>query len=96
MSMCPHFWVTMYINIPDFAVVSELNLNGVLLQQNTTVQFYSELMRKLERMNSTLGYMLTYLDSMQSRLEDRLHMIQGYLGWAGTKFNLEHVEICIL
>lgn len=74
----------MYINIPDFAVVSELNLNGVLLQQNTTVQFYSELMRKLERMNSTLGYMLTYLDSMQSRLEDRLHMIQGYLGWAGT------------
>ncbi|KAI5627108.1 protein brambleberry precursor [Silurus asotus] len=62
----------------------ELNLNGVLQQQNTTVQFYSELMRKLERMNGTLGYMLTYLDSMQSRLEDRLQMIQGYLGWAGT------------
>ncbi|XP_066525913.1 protein brambleberry isoform X2 [Hoplias malabaricus] len=61
----------------------ELNLNGVLQQQNTTAQFYRELMGKLERMNSTLGYMLTYLDSMQTRLDDRLHMIQGYLGWAG-------------
>uniref|UniRef100_A0A672K8Q1 Brambleberry n=1 Tax=Sinocyclocheilus grahami TaxID=75366 RepID=A0A672K8Q1_SINGR len=61
----------------------ELNLNGFLQQQNTTAQFYSELMRKLERMNGTLGYMLLYLDNMQNRLEDRLHMIQGYLGWAG-------------
>lgn len=52
-------------------------------QQNTTVQFYAELMAKLERMNGTLGYMLRYLDNMQIRLEDRLHMIQGYLGWAG-------------
>ncbi|KAF7702002.1 protein brambleberry [Silurus meridionalis] len=72
----------------------ELNLNGVLQQQNTTVQFYSELMRKLERMNGTLGYMLTYLDSMQSRLEDRLQMIQGYLGWAGL--SLRAVWICIM
>ncbi|XP_016094067.1 protein brambleberry [Sinocyclocheilus grahami] len=61
----------------------ELNLNGFLQQQNTTAQFYSELMRKLERMNGTLGYMLLYLDNMQNRLEDRLQMIQGYLGWAG-------------
>ncbi|XP_026774666.3 protein brambleberry [Pangasianodon hypophthalmus] len=72
----------------------ELNMNGVLQQQNTTVQFYAELMRKLERMNSTLGYMLTYLDSMQSRLEDRLHMIQGYLGWAGL--SLRAVWICVM
>ncbi|XP_026996723.2 protein brambleberry isoform X2 [Tachysurus fulvidraco] len=72
----------------------ELNLNGVLQQQNTTVQFYAELMRKLERMNSTLGYMLTYLDSMQSRLEDRLHMIQGYLGWAGL--SLRAVWVCVM
>ncbi|XP_053498093.1 protein brambleberry isoform X2 [Ictalurus furcatus] len=72
----------------------ELNLNGVLQQQNTTVQFYAELMGKLERMNSTLGYMLTYLDNMQSRLEDRLHMIQGYLGWAGL--SLRAVWICIM
>lgn len=68
-------------------LVAELNLNGVLQQQDRTVQFYAELMTKLERMNGTLGYMLTYLDSMQSRLEDRLHVIQGYLGWAGTKFS---------
>ncbi|MCJ8736037.1 hypothetical protein PDJAM_G00254160 [Pangasius djambal] len=72
----------------------ELNMNGVLQQQNTTVQFYAELMRKLERMNSTLGYMLTYLDRMQSRLEDRLHMIQGYLGWAGL--SLHAVWICVM
>ncbi|TSK13382.1 Protein brambleberry [Bagarius yarrelli] len=72
----------------------ELNLNGVLQQQNTTVQFYAELMTKLERMNNTLGYMLTYLDSMQSRLEDRLHVIQGYLGWAGL--SLRAVWVCIM
>ncbi|KAM9495788.1 protein brambleberry-like isoform 1-T2 [Clarias gariepinus] len=72
----------------------ELNLNGVLQQQNTTVQFYAELMKKLERMNGTLGYMLTYLDGMQSRLEDRLHMIQGYLGWAGL--SLRAVWICVM
>ncbi|XP_062858781.1 protein brambleberry [Trichomycterus rosablanca] len=72
----------------------ELNLNGVMQQQNTTVKFYSELMAKLERMNGTLGYMLTYLDSMQSRLEDRLHMIQGYLGWAGL--SLRAVWTCVM
>ncbi|XP_072527951.1 protein brambleberry [Salminus brasiliensis] len=72
----------------------ELNLNGVLQQQNTTAQFYAELMGKLERMNGTLGYMLTYLDSMQNRLEDRLHMIQGYLGWAGL--SLRALWTCVL
>ncbi|XP_077067600.1 protein brambleberry [Siphateles boraxobius] len=61
----------------------ELNLKGFLQQQNATARFYSELTSKLERMNGTLGYMLRYLDNMQNRLEDRLHMIQGYLGWAG-------------
>ncbi|XP_036431371.1 LOW QUALITY PROTEIN: protein brambleberry [Colossoma macropomum] len=72
----------------------ELNLNGVLQQQNTTAHFYAELMGKLERMNSTLGYMLTYLDSMQNRLEDRLHMIQGFLGWAGL--SLRALWTCVL
>ena len=53
--------------------------------QDTTVQYYTDLMRKLERMNGTLGFMLHYLDGMQSRIEGRLYMIQGYLGWAGTQ-----------
>ncbi|TRY85900.1 hypothetical protein DNTS_011921 [Danionella cerebrum] len=61
----------------------ELNLKGMVQQQNSTSQFYSDLMNKLERMNDTLGVMLVYLESMQSRLEERLHIIQGYLGWAG-------------
>ncbi|XP_050955459.1 protein brambleberry [Labeo rohita] len=72
----------------------ELNLNGFLQQQNTTAKFYSELMSKLERMNGTLGYMLTYLDNMQNRLEDRLHMIQGYLGWAGL--SLRALWTCVM
>ncbi|KAI4905641.1 hypothetical protein NFI96_011325, partial [Prochilodus magdalenae] len=72
----------------------ELNLNGVLQQQNTTTQFYAELMGKLERMNSTLGYMLMYLDRMQNRLEERLHMIQGYLGWAGL--SLRALWTCVM
>ncbi|XP_028814679.1 protein brambleberry isoform X2 [Denticeps clupeoides] len=61
----------------------EENMAEFLQQQDNTAHFYSELLGKLERMNGTLGYMLLYLDNMQSRLEDRLHLIQGYLGWAG-------------
>ncbi|KAI3368465.1 hypothetical protein L3Q82_025476, partial [Scortum barcoo] len=51
--------------------------------QDQTSQYYGDLMNKLERMNSTLGFLLHYLDNMQGRIEERLHMIQGYLGWAG-------------
>ncbi|XP_029286133.1 protein brambleberry isoform X2 [Cottoperca gobio] len=54
-----------------------------LQYQDQTSQYYSDLMNKLERMNGTLGTTLHYLDNMQSRIEERLHMIQGYLGWAG-------------
>ncbi|XP_039512643.1 protein brambleberry [Pimephales promelas] len=72
----------------------ELNLKGFLQQQNDTARFYSELTSKLERMNGTLGYMLRYLDNMQSRLEDRLHMIQGYLGWAGL--SLRSLWTCVM
>ncbi|XP_033821073.2 protein brambleberry [Periophthalmus magnuspinnatus] len=54
-----------------------------LQYQDQTSQYYSDLMTKLERMNSTLGFVLHYLDNMQSRIEGRLQMIQSYLGWAG-------------
>ncbi|XP_076583322.1 protein brambleberry [Chaetodon auriga] len=54
-----------------------------LQYQDQTSQYYTDLMAKLERMNSTLGFMLRYLDTMQGRIDERLHMIQGYLGWAG-------------
>lgn len=54
-----------------------------LQYQDQTSLYYSDLMTKLERMNSTLGFVLHYLDNMQSRLEERLHVIQRYLGWAG-------------
>uniref|UniRef100_A0A3P8THM2 Brambleberry n=1 Tax=Amphiprion percula TaxID=161767 RepID=A0A3P8THM2_AMPPE len=64
-----------------------------LQYQDQTSQYYSDLMNKLERMNSTLGGMLHYLDNMQSRIEDRLHMIQGYLGWAGL--SLTAMWICV-
>ncbi|KAM9761786.1 protein brambleberry [Menidia menidia] len=59
------------------------SMSEFLQYQEQTSQYYAELMTKLERMNSTLGFMLHYLDSMQSRIEDRLLLIQGYLGWAG-------------
>ncbi|KAL2093850.1 hypothetical protein ACEWY4_011162 [Coilia grayii] len=70
------------------------NMVGFLQQQNDTSQFYSELMGKLERMNSTLGYLLVYLDNMQGRLEDRLHIIQRYLSWAGL--NICAVWTCVM
>ncbi|XP_048867759.1 protein brambleberry isoform X1 [Brienomyrus brachyistius] len=65
----------------------EDNLSGFLKYQNRTAQYYTELMGKLERMNGTLGYMLRYLDGMQGRLEERLYLIQSYLGWAGMSLS---------
>ncbi|KAF1385340.1 hypothetical protein PFLUV_G00106710 [Perca fluviatilis] len=59
------------------------SMSEFLQYQDQTSQYYADLMNKLERMNSTLGATLRYLDNMQSRIEERLHMIQGYLGWAG-------------
>lgn len=54
-----------------------------LQYQDQTSQYYSDLMHKLELMNSTLGSMLHHIDNMQGRVEERLHIIQEYLGWAG-------------
>lgn len=59
-------------------------MSEVLQYQDTTAQYHTDVMAKLERMNATLGSMLHYLDVMQTRIEGRLHIIQGYLGWAGT------------
>ncbi|KAM9364902.1 protein brambleberry [Pholidichthys leucotaenia] len=51
--------------------------------QDQTSQYYVDLMYKLERMNGTLAGMLHHLENMQSQIETKLHMIQGYLSWAG-------------
>ncbi|XP_061883484.1 protein brambleberry [Entelurus aequoreus] len=58
-------------------------MSEFLRYQDQTSQYYNDVTRKLERMNSSLGFMLHYLDNMQTRMEERLHVIQGYLGWAG-------------
>lgn len=69
--------------LSSFFGQSDRSMLEFLQYQDQTSQYYSDLMNKLERMNSTLGSMLHYLDNMQARVEERLHMIQGYLGWAG-------------
>lgn len=58
-------------------------MSEFLRYQDQTSRYYTDLMNQLERMNGTLGATLHFLDDMQSRIEERLHMIQGYLGWAG-------------
>uniref|UniRef100_A0A8C5DVR7 Protein brambleberry-like n=1 Tax=Gouania willdenowi TaxID=441366 RepID=A0A8C5DVR7_GOUWI len=59
------------------------DMSEFLQYQDQTSQYYADLMVKLERMNNTLGVVLHFLDNLQGRLEERLHVIQGYLGWAG-------------
>ncbi|XP_061539003.1 protein brambleberry [Phycodurus eques] len=59
------------------------SMSEFLQYQDQTLHYYTDLMSKLEHMNSSLGFMLHYLDEMQGRLDERLHVIQGYLGWAG-------------
>lgn len=58
-------------------------MSEFLQYQDQTSQYYTDLMDKLDRMNGTLGFMLRLLDRMQGAIEERLHTIQGYLGWAG-------------
>lgn len=67
-----------------------------LQYQDQTSQYYSDLMAKLELMNSTLGSMLHYIDNMQGRVEERLHIIQGYLGWAGKTWSNEHLTLMLM
>ncbi|XP_033936896.1 protein brambleberry isoform X2 [Pseudochaenichthys georgianus] len=59
------------------------SVSEFLQYQDQTSQYYTDLMKKLEHMNGTLGATLHFLDKMQSRIEERLHMIQSYLCWAG-------------
>ncbi|XP_061594905.1 protein brambleberry [Cololabis saira] len=61
----------------------DTSLLEFLQYQDRTAQYYADLMAKLERMNGTLGVMLRYMDATQTRVEERLALIQGYLGWAG-------------
>uniref|UniRef100_A0A8C8F5T8 Brambleberry n=1 Tax=Oncorhynchus tshawytscha TaxID=74940 RepID=A0A8C8F5T8_ONCTS len=70
------------------------SMSGFLRYQKLTAQYYMDLMGKLECMNGTLGTMLRYLDNMQRCLEERLHIIQGYLGWAGL--SLAAVWTCVV
>nr|XP_057929515.1 protein brambleberry [Doryrhamphus excisus] len=58
-------------------------MSEFLRYQDQTSQYYADLMGKLERMNSSLGFMLQYLDNMQAHMEERLRVIQGYLTWTG-------------
>lgn len=77
-----------------FLAQSDHSVLEFLQYQHQTSQYYSDVMNKLERMNSTLGSMLHYLDNMQRRVEERLHMIQGYLGWAGNTTDTH--TLCLL
>ncbi|XP_034035306.1 protein brambleberry [Thalassophryne amazonica] len=70
------------------------SMSEFLQYQDQTTQYYADLMRKLERMNNTLGVALRYLDNMQSRIEERLHVIQAWLGSAGL--SLAAMWTCLL
>ncbi|XP_069009070.1 protein brambleberry [Embiotoca jacksoni] len=59
------------------------SMSEFLEYQDRTSRYYVDLMNKLERMNGTLGVLLRYLDATQGRVDERLQLIQGYLGWAG-------------
>ncbi|XP_077572635.1 protein brambleberry isoform X2 [Stigmatopora nigra] len=54
-----------------------------LQYQGQTLNYYTDLMSKLDRMNSSLGLMLHYLDEIEGRIQERFDLIQSYLGWAG-------------
>ncbi|KAL3046990.1 hypothetical protein OYC64_021253 [Pagothenia borchgrevinki] len=59
------------------------SVSEFLQYQDQTSQYYTDLMKKLEHMNGTLGATLHFLDKMHSGIEENLHMIQSYLRWAG-------------
>ncbi|RXM29066.1 Protein brambleberry [Acipenser ruthenus] len=57
------------------------NLSGFLRYQNRTTHYFVQLMGNLQRMNSTLGTLLHYMDRMQGSVESRLQHIQGFISW---------------
>ncbi|MGH0128164.1 UNVERIFIED_CONTAM: hypothetical protein FKN15_002972 [Acipenser sinensis] len=70
------------------------NLSGFMRYQNRTTRYFEQLMGNLQRMNSTLGTLLHYMDRMQGSVESRLLHIQGFIGWVGV--NLSAVSTCVL
>ncbi|XP_058879425.1 protein brambleberry-like [Acipenser ruthenus] len=70
------------------------NLSGFLRYQNRTTHYFVQLMGNLQRMNSTLGTLLHYMDRMQGSVESRLQHIQGFISWVGV--NLSAVSTCVL
>ncbi|MBN3285211.1 BMBL protein, partial [Polyodon spathula] len=70
------------------------NLSGFLRYQNRTTRYFEQLMGNLQRMNSTLGTLLHYMDRMQGSVESRLRHIQGFISWVGV--NLAAVSTCVL
>ncbi|KAG2458523.1 BMBL protein, partial [Polypterus senegalus] len=72
----------------------ESNAAGFVVYQNRTVHYYEQLMSNLQRMNTTLGNLADFVDSMHNSMEHRLQHIQSFISWAG--FNLATLSTCIL
>ncbi|KAH0617370.1 hypothetical protein JD844_015455 [Phrynosoma platyrhinos] len=60
----------------------ETNLGMFVAYQNQTTLYYDELMRKLQKMNESLGLVLYTMDRMQSNVEGQLQHIQRFISWA--------------
>ncbi|KAJ7338213.1 hypothetical protein JRQ81_010907 [Phrynocephalus forsythii] len=72
----------------------ETSLGSFLAYQNQTTQYYDELMKNLQKLNESLGLVLSTMDRMQSKVEARLQHIQRFISWAG--FSLSAVYTCVL
>lgn len=80
-------------------MTSDDSMSEFLEYQDQTLHYYIDLMGKLERMNSSLGFVLHFLDETQGRIEARLRAIQSYLGWAGelrTALRLDLASLLLL
>uniref|UniRef100_A0ABM5GDJ1 Protein brambleberry-like isoform X1 n=1 Tax=Pogona vitticeps TaxID=103695 RepID=A0ABM5GDJ1_9SAUR len=72
----------------------EIGLGSFLTFQNQTTQYYEELMKKLQKLNQSLGLVLSTMERMQSKLGAQLQHIQRFITWAG--FSLSSIYTCVL
>ncbi|XP_075776094.1 protein brambleberry-like [Pelodiscus sinensis] len=72
----------------------ESNLALFLTYQNRTALYYEEVVGKLQRVNRSLGLVLSAVDRMQSSVEGRLLHIQRFIGWAGISLGATYT--CVL
>uniref|UniRef100_UPI00398E520C protein brambleberry n=1 Tax=Pristiophorus japonicus TaxID=55135 RepID=UPI00398E520C len=77
-------------------VYSKLESNLALFSahQSQTAIYYDQLMEKLQKMNQTVGMVMSTVNQLELGVSQRLNSIQHFLNWTGN--NLHMIYTCVV